>query len=81
MNIFEQVAEWKRQDLLEKGRKEGRREGFQKGYQEGLLEGQEQFVRILALLPTTEFPAEKFASLVGVRVDFVEKIKAELLAK
>jgi predicted transposase YdaD len=71
MDIFEQVAEWQKQDLREEGRN--------MGLQEGLLKGQEQSVR--NLLSNTKFSVEKIASLVEVPVDFVEKIKAELSAK
>jgi flagellar biosynthesis/type III secretory pathway protein FliH len=87
MDIFEQVAEWQKQDLREEGRnlgiqeglREGLQEGLQKGLQEGLLKGQEQSVR--NLLSNTGFSVEKIASLVEVSIDFVEKIKADLAAK
>jgi len=71
MDIFEQVAEWQKQDLLE--------EGMNRGRQAGLLEGRGEFVRYL--LSSTKYSAEKIASLAEVSVDFVEKIKAELPAK
>ena len=73
MDIFEQVAEWQKQDLLEEGRQEGR--------QEGLLKGQEQSIQVLALLSTSEFSVEKIASMAEVSIDFVEKIKAGLSSK
>ncbi len=73
MDIFEQVAEWQKQDLLEEGRNVGR--------EEGLLKGQEQSIQVLALLSTTEFSVEKIASMAEVSIDFVEKIKAELPVK
>jgi predicted transposase YdaD len=79
MDIFEQVAEWQKQDLREEGRNTGRQEGLQKGHQEGLLKGQEQSVR--NLLSNTEFSVEKIASLVEVPVAFVEKMKAGQAAK
>ena len=67
MDIFEQVAEMKRQEGLEEGR------------QEGLEEGLERSVR--ALLAKTEFSVEKIASLIGVPVTFVSKLAKEVRSK
>jgi flagellar biosynthesis/type III secretory pathway protein FliH len=75
MDIFEQVAEWQKQDLLE----EGRNKGLQEGLQEGLEKGQEQSVR--KLLSNTEFSVEKIASMLEVPVALVEKIRLETSTK
>jgi predicted transposase YdaD len=69
MDIFEQVAEMKRQ------------EGKQEGRQEGLEEGLEKSVRVLELLANTEYSVEKIASLIGVPVGFARKLAKEVRAK
>jgi hypothetical protein len=66
MDIFEQVAEWRRE------------EGIEEGLKKGLKEGLEKAVKVL--LANTELPVEKIASEVGVPVSFVENIKNKLQA-
>jgi len=65
MDIFEQVAEMKRQE----------------GREEGLEEGLERSVRVLELLGNTEYSVEKIASLAEVPVTFVMKLAKEVRAK
>jgi predicted transposase YdaD len=72
MGILEQVAQVRAAEAKE----EGILEGIEKGREEGRAEEQEKSVRIF--LAHTEFSPEKIASLVGVSVAFVEKIKEEL---
>ena len=67
MDIFEQVAEMKRQEGLE--------EGHRKGFEEGV----EKSVKVL--LANTEFSVEKIASLAGVSATFVKKLTREVRAK
>jgi len=71
MDIFEQVAEWKRQELLE--------EGHRKGHRKGVKEVQEKSVR--KLLANTEFSMEKIASLIEVPITLVRKLAKEVRAK
>jgi predicted transposase/invertase (TIGR01784 family) len=65
MGIIEQVAEIRAEKALKKGRKEGR--------EEGRTEEKTQVVR--RLLADKEFSIAKIASIAGVSVDFVEKVK------
>jgi predicted transposase YdaD len=71
MGIFEQLAEIKHQEGVE--------EGIQIGKQEGVQEGLENAVR--SLFTKSEFSPEKIAELVGVPIELVEKVKAELSTK
>ena len=71
MGILEQVAQVRAAEAKE--------EGILEGLEKGRAEGQEKSVRIF--LAHTEFSPEKIASLVGVSVAFVEKIKEELRLK
>ena len=67
MDIWEQVAIWQLEDA------------FEEGFQIGLQMGNEQTVR--NFLSKTDLPVERIASLVKVPIDFVEKIKADLVTK
>lgn len=67
MGIIERLAERRAEEALEKGIEKGR------------LEEKENSVK--AFLANTEFSVEKIASLVGVSVPFVEKVKGCLSAK
>jgi predicted transposase YdaD len=67
MDIFEQVAEWRWQDGLEKGHRKGIKEGLEKS--------------VRALLANTEFSVEKIASLIGVSVTRVKKLSKEVRDK
>jgi len=67
MDIFEQLAQWQRED------------GIEIGFEKGRQQEKENTVRIF--LSHTEFDTEKIASLVGVPISLVEKIKEELRAK
>jgi len=53
--------------------------GKEEGLEEGRKEEQEKSVRIF--LTNTEFSVDKIASLVGVSIPYVEKIKKELQSK
>jgi len=67
MGIIEQLAEIKAEEALAKGIKKGR------------LEEKENSVK--AFLNNTEFSADRIASMVGVSVSFVEKVKSGLISK
>ncbi|MBN9384794.1 MAG: hypothetical protein J0H74_28830 [Chitinophagaceae bacterium] len=67
MDIFEQVAEMRRQ------------EGLEEGHRKGLEEGVEKSVKVL--LANTEFSIGKIASLVGVPVAFARKLSKEIRTK
>ncbi len=67
MDIFEQVAEMRRQ------------EGLEEGHRKGLEEGVEKSVKVL--LANTEFSVGKIASLMGVPVAFVRKLSKEIRRK
>ena len=67
MDIFEQVAEMKRQ--------EGLMEGFEEGHRKGLEES------VRGLLANTEFSIAKIASWVGVPVSLVRKLSKEVRSK
>ncbi len=67
MDIFEQVAEMRRQ------------EGLEEGHRKGLEEGVEKSVKVL--LANTEFSIGKIASLVDVPVAFARKLSKEIRTK
>jgi hypothetical protein len=67
MNIFEQVAEIKAAEALEKGLKKGRAE--------------ERELIVKNLLANTEFSPEKIASLANTSLAFVKKIKKGIRTK
>ncbi len=71
MGILEQVAQVRAAEAKE--------EGILEGIEKGRAEEQEKSVRIF--LAHTEFSPDRIASLVGVSVAFVEKIKEELRLK
>jgi flagellar biosynthesis/type III secretory pathway protein FliH len=75
MDIFEQLAEIKAAEALEKGIEVG----LQKGREEGLQESCEIFVK--NLLANTEFSPEKIASLANASLDLVNKIKEGIRTK
>jgi len=68
MNIFEQVAEIRAQEGLEQGLEQGRKEGAQIATR--------KFVK--NLLENYEIDEKEVASLAGVTVTFVKKVKAEM---
>ena len=65
MGIIEQVAEIRAEEALEKGREEGREEG----------RTEEKTEVIKRLLSDKEFSIARIASIAGVSVAFVEKVK------
>ena len=76
MNIMETLDA----AVREAGRMEGKQEGWMEGKIEGKMEGAKQksyeFVR--NLIQNTDFDDAKIASLVGVRVSLVKKVRADL---
>ena len=67
-----------------KGREEGREEGMEKGIEQGILKGMEKGIEkgkeafVKRLLEAGEFSDQKIATLVGVSLEIVVKIKASM---
>ena len=79
MGIIERLAERRAERALEQGLEQGLERGREEGREEGAREAQQKSIK--SLLDNTEFSAEKIASLIGVPVSFVERVKESLSAK
>jgi len=78
MGIIEILAEQRAEKALEQGLEQGREEGREEGREQARRAHEKS---IKAFLDTTDFSAEKIASLLDVPVSFVEKVKDSLQYK
>ena len=73
MGVIELLAEIKAEEARKVGLEEGREKGLEEGREKGIAETKKAFVK--NLLSVSDFTMDKIASVVGVPLSFVRKVR------